>query len=80
MVQFVKEQQEARYNEEMIPDLKESEEEGAMDDELYPEAVRLVVEARVASASMLQRRSAHRIHAGGPADRSHGKPGSGRPL
>jgi S-DNA-T family DNA segregation ATPase FtsK/SpoIIIE len=56
VVQFVKEQQEARYNEEMIPDVKESEEEEAMDDELYPEAVRLVVEARAASASMLQRR------------------------
>jgi S-DNA-T family DNA segregation ATPase FtsK/SpoIIIE len=56
VVQFVKGQQEARYNEEMIPDVKESEGEEAMDDELYPEAVRLVVEARVASASMLQRR------------------------
>lgn len=56
VVQFVKGQQEARYNEEMIPDVKESEEEAAMDDELYPEAVRLVVEAKAASASMLQRR------------------------
>lgn len=49
------EQQKATYQEEMIPeDVDESIEE--VDDELYEDAVRLVVELQTASVSMLQRR------------------------
>ncbi|ANB57765.1 DNA translocase ftsK [Anoxybacillus sp. B7M1] len=55
IVQFVVSQQKAQYQEEMIPDDK-VEEEADFDDELYEEAVQLVVEMQSASVSMLQRR------------------------
>ncbi|MCZ0755402.1 DNA translocase FtsK [Anoxybacillus sp. J5B_2022] len=55
VVQFVISQQKAQYQEEMIPN-DTVEEEGEFDDELYEEAVQLVVEMQSASVSMLQRR------------------------
>jgi DNA segregation ATPase FtsK/SpoIIIE, S-DNA-T family len=54
-VEFVIGQQKAQYQEEMIPeDLPETT--GAVDDELYNEAVDLILEMQTASVSMLQRR------------------------
>jgi S-DNA-T family DNA segregation ATPase FtsK/SpoIIIE len=56
VVRFVKEQQEVRYQEEMIPDEVADEQQAVVDDELYDQAVQIVVEAQTASASLLQRR------------------------
>ncbi|MHC0037143.1 DNA translocase FtsK [Pseudoneobacillus sp. C159] len=54
-VEFVIGQQKAQYQEEMIPeDVPEAT--GAVDDELYEEAVELIIEMQTASVSMLQRR------------------------
>ncbi|WP_027408745.1 DNA translocase FtsK [Anoxybacteroides tepidamans] len=55
VVQFVISQQKAQYQEEMIP-ADTSDEETDFDDELYEEAVQLVIEMQSASVSMLQRR------------------------
>lgn len=54
VVHFVIEQQKAQYQEEMIP----TEEETILEetDDLYDEAVQLVVNMQTASVSMLQRR------------------------
>ncbi|MYL33202.1 cell division protein FtsK [Pontibacillus yanchengensis] len=49
------EQQKAQYQEEMIPD-EEPEKTEEVDDDLYDDAVQLVVEMQSASVSMLQRR------------------------
>lgn len=54
-VEFVISQQKAQYQAEMIPD-DTPEVTGAVDDELYEEAVALIVEMQTASVSMLQRR------------------------
>ncbi|WP_243354336.1 DNA translocase FtsK [Bacillus litorisediminis] len=55
VVDFVISQQKAQYNEDMIPeDIVEEHED--VDDELYEDAVDLVVEMQTASVSMLQRR------------------------
>ncbi|MFS0553113.1 DNA translocase FtsK [Brevibacillus sp. 179-C9.3 HS] len=56
VVRFVKEQQEVRYNEEMIPGEVQEEQQPVVDDELYDQAVQIVSEAQTASASLLQRR------------------------
>jgi len=56
VVRFVKEQQEVRYQEEMIPEEVSEETQPAVDDELYEQAVQIVAEAQTASASLLQRR------------------------
>ncbi|MBC1515166.1 DNA translocase FtsK [Listeria immobilis] len=55
VVNYVISQQKAQYNEEMIPD-DIPEVEGEATDELYHEAVELVVEMQTASVSMLQRK------------------------
>jgi S-DNA-T family DNA segregation ATPase FtsK/SpoIIIE len=55
VVSFVISQQKAQYQEEMMPS-EAADEEGDFDDELYEEAVQLVVEMQSASVSMLQRR------------------------
>lgn len=60
VVEWVKNQQEAQYNEDMIPSKKDSE-NAAMDndepeDEFYEQAVDLVRRQQSASVSMLQRR------------------------
>lgn len=52
---FVRTQQEPQYAEEMMP-TPEKEGELAVDDDLYEQAVQLVIEAQSASVSMLQRR------------------------
>ncbi|RYG73825.1 DNA translocase FtsK [Lentibacillus lipolyticus] len=49
------EQQQASYQEEMIPE-ETSETDSDVDDELYDEAVQLITEMQSASVSMLQRR------------------------
>lgn len=55
IVDFVIAQQKAQYQEEMIPqDITEEVEE--VEDELYDDAVQLVLEMQTASVSMLQRR------------------------
>ncbi|MBC1374240.1 DNA translocase FtsK [Listeria sp. FSL L7-0091] len=55
VVNYVISQQKAQYNEEMIPD-DIPDVEGEVTDELYHEAVELVVEMQTASVSMLQRK------------------------
>ncbi len=54
-VNFVIAQQKAQYQEEMIP-TEVSEASGVVEDDLYEEAVQLVVDMQTASVSMLQRR------------------------
>ncbi|RHW36381.1 DNA translocase FtsK [Neobacillus notoginsengisoli] len=54
-VDFVISQQKAQYQEEMIPD-DIQEVTGEVEDELYDDAVELIVEMQTASVSMLQRR------------------------
>ncbi|KON89031.1 cell division protein FtsK [Sporosarcina globispora] len=55
IVDFVIGQQKAQYQEEMIPeDIPEAA--GEVDDDLYDEAVELILEMQTASVSMLQRR------------------------
>jgi S-DNA-T family DNA segregation ATPase FtsK/SpoIIIE len=55
IVDFVIGQQKAQYQEEMIPeDIPEAA--GEVDDDLYEEAVELILEMQTASVSMLQRR------------------------
>ncbi|HBZ10518.1 MAG TPA: DNA translocase FtsK [Bacillus bacterium] len=55
VVNFVISQQKAQYQEDMIPeDVPETSRE--VEDELYDEAVQLIVEMQTASVSMLQRR------------------------
>jgi len=55
VVSYVGNQQEPQYAEEMMP-APEKEGELAVDDDLYEQAVQLVIEAQSASVSMLQRR------------------------
>ena len=55
VVEFVIEQQKAQYQENMIPD-EISETKTEVDDEIYGDAVDLVLEMQTASVSMLQRR------------------------
>lgn len=56
VVNFVKNQQEANYVEEMIPKDEPQKTNADSEDELYDEAVALVVEMQTASISLLQRR------------------------
>lgn len=56
VVKFAKTQQEPEYNEEMIPKQQETLNTTEISDELYPQAVQLVVEAQTASVSLVQRR------------------------
>ncbi|MCD5322743.1 MULTISPECIES: DNA translocase FtsK [Pontibacillus] len=55
IVEHCVEQQKAQYEEEMIPE-EESEVKQEVDDDLYEDAVALVLEMQSASVSMLQRR------------------------
>jgi S-DNA-T family DNA segregation ATPase FtsK/SpoIIIE len=54
-VEFVISQQKAQYQDEMIPD-DIPEITGAVDDDIYNDAVDLIIEMQTASVSMLQRR------------------------
>ncbi|SFL75386.1 DNA translocase FtsK [Salibacterium qingdaonense] len=55
VVEAVVAQQKAAYQEEMIPE-EQPENQDEVDDELYPDAVELIVHMQSASVSMLQRR------------------------
>lgn len=57
VVSFCKNQEEANYQEEMVPEVEEqSDTENEYEDELYDQAVQVVIEAKQASVSLLQRR------------------------
>ncbi|MCC5894584.1 MAG: DNA translocase FtsK [Alkalibacterium sp.] len=56
VVSFVKDQQEANYVEEMIPKDEPQQNGADSDDDLYDDAVSLVIEMQTASISLLQRR------------------------
>jgi S-DNA-T family DNA segregation ATPase FtsK/SpoIIIE len=53
---FVRNQQQAEYQEDIVPQLEESSAEDEYVDELYDQAVQIVLEAKQASVSLLQRR------------------------
>jgi len=57
VVNFVRNQGQAEYKEDMVPQIEEQDEAGdEFEDELYDQAVQIVVEAKQASVSLLQRR------------------------
>ncbi|MFD0698322.1 DNA translocase FtsK [Paenibacillus sp. GCM10027628] len=57
VVSFVRTQEQANYQEEMVPQVEEQpEEQDEFADELYDQAVQIVLEAKQASVSLLQRR------------------------
>lgn len=56
VVEYVKNQMTAKYHEDMIPTEPEKNTESQPEDDLYHDAVKLVVDAQTASASLLQRR------------------------
>lgn len=56
VVTHCKAQQQATYEETLIPDTLPETDEAELDDELYPEAVQFVIDMQSASASMLQRK------------------------
>jgi S-DNA-T family DNA segregation ATPase FtsK/SpoIIIE len=57
VVNYCRNQGQAEYKEDMVPELEEQEpEQEEMQDELYDQAVQIVVEAKQASVSLLQRR------------------------
>lgn len=57
VVNYCRNQGQAEYKEDLVPELDEQEEEAEDDlDELYDQAVQIVVEAKQASVSLLQRR------------------------
>ncbi|WP_438448281.1 DNA translocase FtsK 4TM domain-containing protein [Gorillibacterium sp. sgz5001074] len=57
VVQYCRNQGQAEYKEDMVPEVEEHEEEDeSFEDELYDQAVQIVVEAKQASVSLLQRR------------------------
>lgn len=57
LVAFARDQGEAEYKEDLVPEIDEdSDEDEMMLDELFDQAVQIVVEAKQASVSLLQRR------------------------
>ncbi|MED5016951.1 DNA translocase FtsK [Paenibacillus chibensis] len=57
IVNYVREQGEAKYDESLVPEVDESQSGGDEElDELYDQAVQIVLEAKQASVSLLQRR------------------------
>ncbi|MHA7963092.1 FtsK/SpoIIIE family DNA translocase [Paenibacillus sp. CAU 1782] len=57
LVAFARDQGEAEYKEDLVPEIDdESTEDGVVLDELFDQAVQIVVEAKQASVSLLQRR------------------------
>lgn len=57
VVQFVSQQEKANYQEEMVPEVEETtDNREQFDDELYDQAVQIILEAKQASVSLLQRR------------------------
>jgi len=55
-VQFIKSQAEPVYNEEILKDQQKTQLANGEKDELYDEAVRIIMESNQASVSILQRR------------------------
>lgn len=57
VVSFVSHQEKANYQEDLVPQLDEqADQENVFEDELYDQAIQIVVEAKQASVSLLQRR------------------------
>jgi S-DNA-T family DNA segregation ATPase FtsK/SpoIIIE len=57
VVSFVRTQEQANYQEDLVPMVEEqSEQQHEFEDDLYDQAVQIVVEAKQASVSLLQRR------------------------
>src|SRR5690606_33341617 len=57
IVRFVSEQEKAEYQDDLVPSLEEaSNMQEQFEDELYGQAVQIVIEAKQASVSLLQRR------------------------
>jgi S-DNA-T family DNA segregation ATPase FtsK/SpoIIIE len=57
VVNFCRTQEQANYQEEMVPQIEEQAEQAdEYEDELYDQAVQIVLEAKQASVSLLQRR------------------------
>ncbi|MFS1513139.1 DNA translocase FtsK 4TM domain-containing protein [Chengkuizengella sp. SCS-71B] len=57
VVNYVKNQKKAEYNEDIVPEVNEMEEEEAEPkDELFDQAVQIIIEAKQASVSLLQRK------------------------
>ncbi len=57
VVNFCRTQEQAQYQEELVPQVEETQEAGEQfEDELYDQAVQIVLEAKQASVSLLQRR------------------------
>lgn len=56
LVSFTRDQAEAEYKEDLVPEIEEETEDEVELDELYGQAVQIVVEAKQASVSLLQRR------------------------
>ncbi|WP_010269406.1 FtsK/SpoIIIE family DNA translocase [Paenibacillus senegalensis] len=57
VVKFCKDQESANYQEEMVPEIEEVADQGEeFEDELFEQAVQIVLEAKQASVSLLQRR------------------------
>jgi len=57
VVAFVREQGQAEYNDQFVPEIDDQgQQKDEPIDELYEQAIRIVLEAQQASASMLQRR------------------------
>lgn len=57
VVTFVRDQEQANYREELVPMVEESAEQAeTFEDELFEQAVQIVLEAKQASVSLLQRR------------------------
>jgi S-DNA-T family DNA segregation ATPase FtsK/SpoIIIE len=57
VVSFVSHQEKANYQEDLVPQLDEqTDQDNVFEDELYDQAIQIVVEAKQASVSLLQRR------------------------
>lgn len=57
VVSFVSHQEKANYQEDLVPQLDEQpDQDNVFEDELYDQAMQIVVEAKQASVSLLQRR------------------------
>lgn len=58
VINYAKEQEKAEYNEELVPELNEQafDAPDELEDELYDQAVQIILEAKQASVSLLQRR------------------------
>ena len=56
VVNFVRNQEKAIYREELVPEIEEQADPDVFVDELYDQAVQIVLEAKQASVSLLQRR------------------------